>query len=123
MDIGAFSVSLPVEDMTASRDFYGKLGFEKVAGDGEHWTIISNGTTVIGLFHGMFEGNILTFNPGWAGVGKATEDFTDIRELRDQLVASGLAPVNDTTDDTESGPASFSLVDPDGNAILVDQHV
>jgi catechol 2,3-dioxygenase-like lactoylglutathione lyase family enzyme len=123
MDIGAFSVSLPVEDMVASRNFYAKLGFEMVAGDGKSWTIISNGSHVIGLFHGMFEGNILTFNPGWVGVGKPVDDFTDIRRLRDELLASGLDLDNDTTSDTPSGPASFTLVDPDGNAILIDQHV
>jgi catechol 2,3-dioxygenase-like lactoylglutathione lyase family enzyme len=123
MDIGAFSVSLPAEDMVASRNFYAKLGFEMVAGDGKSWTIISNGSHVIGLFHGMFEGNILTFNPGWVGVGKPVDDFTDIRRLRDELLASGLDLDNDTTSDTPSGPASFTLVDPDGNAILIDQHV
>ena len=123
MDIGAFSGSLAVEDMAASREFYWKIGFEMVAGDGETWTIVSNGTHVIGLFRGMFEGNILTFNPGWAGVGQPVDEFMDIRELRDTLVASGLEPESDTTGDTPSGPASFSLTDPDGNAVLIDQHV
>jgi len=123
MDIGAFSISLAVEDMTVSREFYGKLGFEMVAGDGEKWTIISNGSYVIGLFHGMFKGNILTFNPGWAGIGHPADEFADIRELRDEFVASGLVLENDTTGDTPKGPASFSLIDPDGNAILIDQHV
>ena len=123
MDIGAFSVSLAVEDMAVSRAFYGALGFEMVAGDGENWTIVSNGSHVIGLFHGMFEGNILTFNPGWAGVGQPVDDFTDIRELRDAFAASGLDIGDDSTADTPSGPASFTLMDPDGNAILIDQHV
>jgi lactoylglutathione lyase len=123
MDIGAFSVSLAVEDMAVSRDFYDKLGFEMIAGDGEGWAILSNGFHVIGLFHGMFKGNILTFNPGWSGVGRATDDFVDIRQLRDTFQAAGLALDNDTTGDTPSGPASFNLVDPDGNVILIDQHV
>jgi catechol 2,3-dioxygenase-like lactoylglutathione lyase family enzyme len=123
MDIGAFSVSLAVNDMAVSREFYDKLGFEMVAGDGENWTIVSNGSHVIGLFFGMFEGNMLTFNPGWAGVGQPVDDFTDIRELRDRFAASGLDIGDDSTADTPSGPASFTLMDPDGNAILIDQHV
>lgn len=123
MELGAFSVSLAVKDMAASRAFYAKLGFEMFAGDGETWTIMANQTHVIGLFHGMFESNILTFNPGWAGRGEAVEEFTDIRVLSEQLKAEGLTLINDTTGDTPSGPASFSIVDPDGNAILLDQHV
>lgn len=123
MDIGAFSVSLAVEDMAVSRDFYGKLGFDMIAGDGDKWVILSNGSFVIGLFHGMFKGNILTFNPGWSGVGRPADEFVDIRQLRDTFQAAGLALDNDTTGDTPSGPASFNLVDPDGNVILVDQHV
>ena len=123
MDIGAFSVSLAVADMATSREFYENLGFEMVAGDGENWTIVSNGTHVIGLFHGMFEGNILTFNPGWVGVGQPADEFVDIRKLRDEFVASGIDISDDTTDGSPSGPASFTLTDPDGNAILIDQHV
>jgi catechol 2,3-dioxygenase-like lactoylglutathione lyase family enzyme len=123
MELGAFSVSLAVRDMAASRDFYSKLGFEMVAGDGETWTIVTNQSEVIGLFQGMFEGNILTFNPGWAGLGQPIEAFTDIRLLRDQFVGAGLEPSADTTSDAPSGPASFTLVDPDGNAVLFDQHV
>ena len=123
MELGAFSVSLAVNDMAASRDFYSKLGFEMVAGDGETWTIIANQSVAIGLFQGMFEGNILTFNPGWAGLGEPIDDFTDIRELRDQLKAKGIEPTSDTTEETPSGPASFTITDPDGNAILIDQHV
>ena len=123
MELGAFSVSLAVKDMAASRAFYAKLGFEMFAGDGETWTIMVNQTHVIGLFYGMFESNILTFNPGWAGTGEAVEEFTDIRVLSEQLKAEGLTLINDTTGDTPSGPASFSIVDPDGNAILLDQHV
>lgn len=123
MGIGAFSVSLAVEDMAVSRAFYDKLGFEMLGGDGEAWTIMSNGSHVIGLFHGMFEGNMLTFNPGWEGAGELADEFIDIRDLRDRFSASGLDPINDTTRDSPSGPASFSLVDPDGNVILIDQHV
>ena len=123
LDLGAFSVSLAVKDMAASRDFYEKLGFSMVAGDGDTWTIVANGTTAIGLFHGMFEGNILTFNPGWAGLGEPVAEFTDIRELGEQLAARGLQPSGDTTGDDPSGPASFTVTDPDGNLILFDQHV
>lgn len=123
MELGAFSVSLAVEDMAASRAFYKKLGFEMIAGDGEAWTILANQGHVIGLFHGMFESNILTFNPGWTGMGEAVDEFTDIRVLSEQLTAEGLTLINDTTGETPSGPASFSIVDPDGNAILLDQHV
>ena len=123
MDIGAFSVSLAVADMATSREFYANLGFEMVAGDGENWTIVSNGMHVIGLFHGMFEDNILTFNPGWVGVGQPADEFVDIRKLRDEFAASGLDISDDTTNDSPSGPASFTLTDPDGNAILIDQHV
>lgn len=94
-----------------------------IAGDGETWTILSNQSTVIGLFHGMFESNILTFNPGWTGLGEALEEFTDIRVLSDQLTADGLELAGDTTKDTPSGPASFMVTDPDGNTILIDQHV
>ena len=123
MELGAFSVSLAVKDMAASRAFYAQLGFEMFAGDGETWTIMANQTHVIGLFYGMFESNILTINPGWAGRGEAVEEFTDIRVLSEQLKAEGVTLINDTTGDTPSGPASFSIVDPDGNAILLDQHV
>jgi catechol 2,3-dioxygenase-like lactoylglutathione lyase family enzyme len=123
MELGAFSTSLAVKDMAASRDFYSKLGFEMVAGDGENWTIVANDPVVIGLFHGMFESNILTFNPGWAGLGEPVDDFTDIRALKTELTAKGLEPGDDMTRETPSGPASFTLTDPDGNAILFDQHV
>jgi len=123
MDLGAFSVSLAVQDMAASRAFYSKLGFEMIAGDGETWTILANGGTAIGLFQGMFEGNILTFNPGWVGLGEPVETFTDIRGLRDRLVADGIELASDTTGESPNGPASLTFVDPDGNAILLDQHV
>jgi catechol 2,3-dioxygenase-like lactoylglutathione lyase family enzyme len=123
VDLGAFSISLAVDDMAASRAFYEKLGFGMIGGDGDTWTIVGNGSTVIGLFHGMFQANILTFNPGWEGAGEASSEFTDVRILRDQLAASGLEPANDTTGESPSGPASFTLIDPDGNVILIDQHV
>ena len=123
MELGAFSISLAVKDMAVSRDFYSKLGFEMVAGDGETWTIVANGSTAIGLFEGMFDSNILTFNPGWVGLGEPLEGFTDIRELSSQLTAVGLSPINDTTGETPTGPASFTVIDPDGNEILIDQHV
>ena len=123
MDLGAFSISLAVKDMAVSRDFYSKLGFEMVAGDGEMWTIMANGPTVIGLFQGMFESNILTFNPGWVGLGEAVDEVTDVRQLSRQLQAMGIETVDDTTGETPGGPASFMVTDPDGNAILFDQHV
>jgi len=122
MDLGVFSVSLSVQDLTASRDFYTKLGFEVTGGDEESWAILVNGETVLGLFQGMFERNIMTFNPGWNGPGQEAESFTDVRELRAQLAAKGLDIVDDHTGDSDSGPASFSLVDPDGNPVLIDQH-
>ena len=123
MELGAFSVSLAVRDMGASREFYEKLGFDMMAGDGSTWTIMANGTTAIGLFRGMFEGNILTFNPGWAGLGEPVDEFTDVRDLGVQLAALGLELSGDTTTDSPSGPASFSVTDPDGNVVLFDQHV
>lgn len=123
MELGAFSISLAVKDMAASRDFYEKLGFAMMAGDGESWTIMANQTTAIGLFYGMFDANIMTFNPGWVGLGESAEEFTDARVLSDQLQAAGLEVRGDTTKETPSGPASFSLTDPDGNVILIDQHV
>jgi catechol 2,3-dioxygenase-like lactoylglutathione lyase family enzyme len=123
MELGAFSVSLAVKDMAVSRAFYSKLGFEMIAGDGETWTIVANQLVAIGLFQGMFEGNILTFNPGWAGLGQPVEDFTDIRDLSGDLTQAGLVLADDTTGATPGGPASFSITDPDGNTILFDQHV
>ncbi len=123
MELGTFSVSLAVKDMTASRDFYEILGFSMVAGDGETWTIVTNGANAIGLFQGMLDSNILTFNPGWEGLGRPANAFTDVRELRTSLAASGLVPTEDTTAETPTGPASFKVTDPDGNVILIDQHV
>jgi len=123
VELGAFSISLAVKDMAESREFYSKLGFEMVAGDGETWSILANQSTVVGLFHGMFESNILTFNPGWVGLGDPVADFTDIRELSNRLSAEGLNPTDDTSGETPSGPASLTITDPDGNVILLDQHV
>ncbi len=123
MELGAFSVSLAVKDIEASRGFYAKFGFEVVGGDAaQNWLILRNGPTTIGLFQGMFEQNILTFNPGWDGQAQPLESFTDVRELQRQLKAQGVEIMNEADEDT-TGPASFVAVDPDGNAILVDQHV
>jgi catechol 2,3-dioxygenase-like lactoylglutathione lyase family enzyme len=123
MELGAISISLAVKDMAASRDFYSILGFEMIAGDGDTWTIVANQGHVVGLFQGMFDSNILTFNPGWAGLGEPVEEFDDIRILRDQLKDKGIEMASDTTKETPTGPASFTIADPDGNAILFDQHV
>lgn len=123
MNLGAFSVSLSVKDLVASREFYEKLGFLPVGGDPEqNWQILRNGDVTIGLFHGMFEGNVLTFNPGWDSQARDLDEFTDVRELQRQLKAQGVEMVSQADEDG-SGPASFVIVDPDGNAILVDQHV
>ena len=123
MDLGAFSVSLAVKDIEASRKFYEKLGFEVFLGDAsQNWLILKNGDHVIGLFQGMFERNILTFNPGWDSNAQKAASFTDIRDLQRRLKAQGVELVQEA-DETTTGPASFMVVDPDGNQILVDQHV
>ena len=123
MELGNFSVSLSVKDIAASREFYEKLGFAVFGGDQEqNWLILKNGDVVIGLFQGMFERNMLTFNPGWDGNAQPLTSFTDVRELQRQLKAQGVELV-DEADETTSGPASFIAVDPDGNPVLVDQHV
>lgn len=123
MNLGAFSTSLAVKDIVASRAFYEKLGFEQVGGDQtQNWLIIRNGETTIGLFQGMFEGNILTFNPGWTGKAEPLDEFEDIREIQRRLKADGLALLSEA-DESTSGPASLTLIDPDGNTILLDQHV
>lgn len=122
MDLGAFSISLAVKDLAVSREFYEKLGFEVTGGDADQgWLILKNGPRVIGLFQGMFEGNILTFNPGWDQNGDELDSFTDVRELQRQLKDVGMA-LNVEADESTVGPASFMLTDPDGNQILVDQH-
>jgi lactoylglutathione lyase len=123
MELGAFSVSLAVRDLDASRSFYEKFGFEAFAGDAaQNWLMMRNGDHVIGLFQGMFERNLLTFNPGWDGHARELASFTDVRELQRELKSRGVALVNEADEGT-SGPASFVAVDPDGNPILVDQHV
>ena len=123
MELGAFSVSLSVKDLEASRSFYEKLGFHVFGGDAaQNWLIMKNGDHVIGLFQGMFEKNILTFNPGWYQNGDKLDSFTDVRELQRELKARGLN-IEDEADESTTGPASFILIDPDGNPILIDQHV
>lgn len=123
MQLGAFSVSLAVKDIQASKSFYEKLGFTSFMGDAaQNWLILKNGDCVIGLFQGMFEDNILTFNPGWDGNAQPLGSFVDIRELQRQLKANGVT-LQKEADENSTGPASFVAVDPDGNPILVDQHV
>jgi catechol 2,3-dioxygenase-like lactoylglutathione lyase family enzyme len=123
MELGAFSVSLAVKDLQASKAFYERLGFTPFAGvESENWLILKNGEHVIGLFQDMFERNMLTFNPGWDNNAKALDTFTDVRELQRRLKAAGVELVSEA-DETTSGPASFMAIDPDGNPILVDQHV
>jgi lactoylglutathione lyase len=121
MELGAFSLSLAVKDITASQAFYEKLGFE-VSGGGDNWKILRNGTTVLGLFQGMFERNALTFNPGWGQDAAQVDPFTDVRRLEELLKERGVAVQVSNTADSESGPAHLMLEDPDGNPILVDQH-
>lgn len=122
MELGAFSVSLSVKDLAASRDFYGKLGFEPFAGHAEdNWLILKNGDHVIGLFQGMFERNMLTFNPGWDQSGQETAAFTDVRDIQKALRDQGVALASEA-DETTAGPASMMVIDPDGNPILIDQH-
>lgn len=120
MQLGAFSISLAVKDLDASKAFYQKLGFTVTGGDGEGYLMMVNGTTIIGLFQGMFEDNILTFNPGLAQDTSRVEDFTDVREIRASLVAEGVEMSTDT-DPEGTGPAHIVVVDPDGNPVLVDQ--
>jgi catechol 2,3-dioxygenase-like lactoylglutathione lyase family enzyme len=123
MELGAFSVSLAVKDLEASRAFYEKFGFKVFAGDAsQNWLIMKNGDHVIGLFQGMFEKNILTFNPGWDSNAQKLATFTDIRDLQRQLKAQGVQ-LQQEADESAAGPASFIAIDPDGNPILVDQHV
>ena len=123
MNLGAFSISLAVRDIDASREFYEKLGFEFFAGDtSQNWLILKNGDCNIGLYQGMFEKNIMTFNPGWDNNASQLDSFTDVRELQQQLEAKGL-PIENKADENSKGPASFMVTDPDGNPILFDQHV
>ena len=123
MQLGAFSISLAVKDLAASKAFYEGLGFSDLGGSGEAgWAIMKNGQTVIGLFQGMFEKNMLTFNPGWDQEAGKLDTFTDIRALQKTLEDKGYAFIT-KADESSTGPASFMLTDPDGNPILIDQHV
>ncbi|MFC1524181.1 VOC family protein [Thermodesulfobacteriota bacterium] len=123
MNLGAFSISLAVKDIEASRSFYEKFGFREFGGDiSQNWLILKNGDHIIGLFQGMFEKNTLTFNPGWDQNASPHETFTDIRDLQRRLKAQGVELLSEA-DEKTIGPASFIAVDPDGNPILVDQHV
>lgn len=123
MQLGNFSISLAVKDIAVSLAFYQKLGFTIVGGDQQqNWLVLKNGNTKIGLFQEMFEGNILTFNPGWDDNANTLNDYTDVRDLQRELKEHGLSFLSQA-DETTTGPASFILKDPDGNQILVDQHV
>ena len=123
MELGAFSVSLTVKNLEVSKSFYEKLGFQVFAGDAtQNWLIMKSGDHVIGLFQGMFEKNILTFNPGWDQNSNTLDSFTDVRDLQRELKAQGLNIENEA-DESTTGPASFIVIDPDGNPILFDQHV
>jgi len=123
MELGAFSISLAVKDIEVSKTFYEKLGFSTFGGDLSHnWLILKNGDVVIGLFQGMFEKNILTFNPGWDQGANKLDTFTDVRRLQRQLKAQGVA-IQGEADESTTGPASFIVEDPDGNPILFDQHI
>ena len=123
MELGAFSVSLTVKDLTISKEFYEKLGFKVFAGDMEkNYLIMKNGNALVGLFQGMFEQNILTFNPGWNENAEGLETYTDVRDIQKHLRAKGLKMVTEA-DESGSGPANFMIIDPDGNPILIDQHV
>ncbi len=123
MELGAFSISLAVKDIEASREFYEKFGFRVFGGDAsQNWLIMKNGETAIGLFQGMFEKNMLTFNPGWDSNAGALDKYTDIRELQRLLKEQDVELMSEA-DESSAGPASFIAVDPDGNPILVDQHV
>ncbi len=123
MELGAFSISLAVKDLEASKAFYEKFGFKIFGGDqAQNWLILKNGDHIIGLFQGMFDKNILTFNPGWDSNAQKLATFTDVREIQRQLKAQGIQLVTEADEGT-TGPASFIAVDPDGNQILLDQHV
>jgi catechol 2,3-dioxygenase-like lactoylglutathione lyase family enzyme len=123
MELGAFSVSLAVKDIAVSRAFYEELGFTVFGGDqARNWLIMRNGGVVLGLFQGMFERNILTFNPGWDSNAQKLASFTDVRELQARLRAAGVNLLQEA-DESTTGPAFFMVADPDGNTILVDQHV
>jgi catechol 2,3-dioxygenase-like lactoylglutathione lyase family enzyme len=123
MELGAFSVSLDVKDLAASRRFYEALGFKQFHGDAsEGWLILKNGTTMVGLFEGMLERNTLTFNPGWDGNAQPVDAYTDVRDLQRRLKDAGIEIATEV-DESGSGPGFFIVTDPDGNPVFVDQHV
>ncbi len=123
MNLGTFSISLAVKDIATSRTFYEKLGFEQAGGDPtQNWLILRSQNTTIGVFQGMFERNTLTFNPGWTSQAETLKEFDDVREIQRSLKAKGLFLTSEA-DESTTGPASLTLIDPDGNLILVDQHV
>lgn len=123
MKLGAFSISLSVKDLNASKEFYEKLGFSVFAGDfSKNYLIMKNGNALVGLFYGMFQNNILTFNPGWDENAQQMEQYDDVRSIQKHLKANGVSVMNEA-DENSSGPASFVIQDPDGNMILIDQHI
>lgn len=123
MKLGTFSISLSVKNLAASQAFYEKFGFTVFGGDAsENWLILKNGDCIIGLFQGIFEKNTLTFNPGWDSNANALNEFTDVRELQKQLKSQGVQLISEA-DEKSTGPASFIAIDPDGNPVLVDQHI
>lgn len=123
MDLGAFSISLSVKDIQASKTFYEKLGFTTLGGvPDENWVILKNGDHIIGLFQGMFTGNILTFNPGWNQNAENLESFEDVRHIQEQLQEKGIELIEEVKDSNKKGTAHIMLADPDGNMILIDQH-
>lgn len=123
MKLGAFSVSLNVKDIQKSLAFYQAIGFEQIGGNIEHgYAILQNDSSTIGLFQGMFDKNMLTYNPGWAQDCSTLDDYQDVRDIQKQLREQGIA-LSDTVDEDSSGPGSLMLVDPDGNPILIDQHI
>ena len=122
MDLGAFSISLSVKDINKSKAFYEKLGFEDFGGDiSQNWVMLKNGDHIIGLFQGMFEGNMLTFNPGWDQNANELETFMDVREIQNELKSNDVDLITEA-DESSQGPAHITLADPDGNIILIDQH-
>lgn len=122
MKLGAFSLSLNVKDIHKSKEFYENLGFAKLGGDiDQKWLILKNGNAIVGLFEGMFEKNVITFNPGWDEHGHNLDSFDDVRTIQNQLKKSGMT-LNSEVDENGSGPGYISLSDPDGNTILIDQH-
>ena len=123
MELGNFSISLNVKDLEISKSFYEKLGFQVFSGEmAQNWLIMKNGDHIIGLFQGMFEKNIMTFNPGWDKNGNTLDNFTDVRDLQREIKAQGIT-LESEADESTTGPASLIVNDPDGNPILIDQHV